>query len=233
MNRNFRDYNRMFDDQRNQVLATLDEAHDAYYRAEVFGGPSLYFHLKNLEAARARDFEPFAEYVYAVLASWGMHRMGPGGSKMRDFGEFSFSLKSIWQLGLELQDKSPNNLNEADWSDLKKIFTNLSFMASGTSLVGNSKVMAHLIPNLVPPIDREYTLKFLFGNGQIKNDIEAEWDKLKQILLGFFYPILQSPHFLSKASEWMMHADRFKWDTSLLKIADNLVIGASKIAREK
>jgi hypothetical protein len=75
----------MFDNQRNSLLGALDTAHDAYYRAEVFGGPSLHFHLRGLEAARSQDFERFAEYVYAVLASWGMHRMGPGGSKMREF----------------------------------------------------------------------------------------------------------------------------------------------------
>jgi hypothetical protein len=65
----------MFDDQRNRLLAALDEAHDAYYRAAVFAGPSLYFHLRTLEAAGTQDFERFTEYLYAVLASWGMHRM--------------------------------------------------------------------------------------------------------------------------------------------------------------
>jgi hypothetical protein len=40
--------------------------------------------MTTLEAARAQDFERFAEYLYAVLASWGMHRMGPGGSRMVD-----------------------------------------------------------------------------------------------------------------------------------------------------
>jgi len=29
----------MFDDQRNRLLAALDEARDAYYRAVVFAGP--------------------------------------------------------------------------------------------------------------------------------------------------------------------------------------------------
>jgi hypothetical protein len=37
-----------------------------------------------------------------------------------------------------------------------------------TSLVGNPKMLAYLLPNLVPPIDREYRLNFLLRNKQIK-----------------------------------------------------------------
>jgi hypothetical protein len=205
----------MFEDQRKRILSALDPAHDAYYRAETFGGPSLHFHLRSLEAARTQDFERFAEYVYAVLASWGMHRMGPGGSKMRDFEEFRVSLQVVWPAARRLQAKTLSNLYEPDWSDL----------------VGNSKVMAHLLPQLIPPVDREYMLKFLFRNSQITNDIEVEWKKLVQTLEGFFYPVAQSPLFHSKAENWLVHNDRFKWDTSHLKTLDNLVIGYSKMVR--
>jgi hypothetical protein len=221
----------MFDDQRNRLLAALDEAHEAYYRAAVFAGPSLYFQLRTLEAARAQDFERFVEYLYAVLASWGMHRMGPGGSKMGEFGEFHSSLKIVWPIALSLKEKTPSSLTESDWSGLREVFCGIRCMASGTSLVGNSKVMAHLLPKLVPPVDREYTLKFLFGRGDITNGIDIEWKKLRQVLEGFFYPIGQSSVFQPKAKEWLDLPDRYKWDTSPLKIVDNLVIGLSKMSR--
>ncbi len=220
----------MFEDQRNRLLNALDAAHEKYYLAEVFGGPSLHFHLRSLEAARAQDFERFVEYVYAVLPSWGMHRMG-GGPKMREFSEFHSSLKAVWPMALQLQGKTPTDLGPTDWASLRTVFCGIRCMASGTSLVGNSKVIAHLLPKLVSPVDREYTLNYLFRHGQIKNGIEVEWIKLAQILEGFFYPIAQSPLFQSKAEEWLGHGDRFKWDTSALKIVDNLVIGLSKMER--
>jgi hypothetical protein len=221
----------MFDEQRTRLLNCLDAAHDAYYRAEVFGGPSLHFHLKALEAGRDQDFEGFAEYVYAVLASWGMHRMGPGGSKMRDFGEFRSSLQEVWGAAVFLQEKTPHSIDNSDWESLRAIFCGIRCMASGTSLVGNSKVMAHLIPRLIPPVDREYTLKFLFGHGQITNDINGEWEKLARVLTGFFYPVVESPVFQRKAEEWTKQRTHFRWDTSPLKILDNLVIGVSKMLR--
>jgi hypothetical protein len=104
-------------------------------------------------------------------------------------------------------------------------------MATGTSLVGNSKVLAHLLPNLVPPVDREYTLTFLFGNKQITNDLQGEWLKLKQILQGFFHPVAQEPLFRARAVEWLAQSDRYRWDTSQLKILDNLVIGLESLSR--
>jgi hypothetical protein len=40
----------MFDDQKTRLLNTLDAAHAAYYKKEIFGGPSLYFHVQGLDA---------------------------------------------------------------------------------------------------------------------------------------------------------------------------------------
>jgi len=62
-------------------------------------------------------------------------------------------------------------------------------MASGTSLIGHSKVMAHLMPNIVPPIDREYTLNFLKGHSQIQNGLDGEWDLMRSIIEGLFIPL--------------------------------------------
>jgi hypothetical protein len=55
-------------------------AHLTYYRAGIFTGPSLPFHLGALEAGKGADLSRFAESVYALLAAWRMHRMGRGGS---------------------------------------------------------------------------------------------------------------------------------------------------------
>lgn len=223
----------MFDEQRNQLLADLDLAHAAFYESAVFGGPSLHFHLRSLDAAKEGDLERVAESVYAVLVSWGMHRMGPGGSKMCEFGKFRASLEVVWPIVASLREKTPDTLGEADWSSLQKVFSEICCMASKTSLVGNSKVMAHLLPKLVPPVDREYTLKFLFGRGDITIGTDVEWQKLKRVLEDFFYTVVQSPIFQPKAQEWLTHPDQYKWDTSPLKIVDNLVIGFSKMSREE
>lgn len=221
----------MFDGQKNKLLGALDAAHEAYYKNETFGGPSLYFHVQSLNAARERQFDRFCECAYAMLASWGMHRMGPRGSKMREFADFHSSLQQVWPLLTQLQGKEPHELVEGDWECLKNIFCGIRCMATGTSLVGNSKVLAHLLPNLVPPVDREYTLTFLFGNKQITNDLPGEWRTLRTILQDFFHPVAADIRFRTKSDEWLARRDRFRWDTSQLKILDNVLIGVVALSR--
>jgi hypothetical protein len=218
----------MFETHRERLLQSLDAAHAAYYRAGTFGGPSLYFHLRALEAGRDGDFARFAEAVYALLATWGMHRMGRGGSKMREFKDFEDSLNALWPVVLRLQQATPEGLSHSGWRELGEVFRGIRCMATGTSLVGNSKVMAHALPNLVAPVDREYTLRFLFGTTNIFNDLEREWEKLEVILRDFFYSVVRAEPFKRKAREWQESRAEFRWDTSPLKIVDNLVIGLLK-----
>src|SRR6476660_1425763 len=79
-------------DRVSELLANADAWHEAYSRAETFGGPSLYFHRRALDTRRSPASLQHLEYVYATLASWGMHRMGAGGSKMRAFDVFRDSV---------------------------------------------------------------------------------------------------------------------------------------------
>lgn len=211
----------MFEDQKSRLLGALDEMHTKYCQAKESDWPSLYFHLSSLEAARAGNLERFAECAYAMLVAF---RMNSNNAKMRRFAEFRSSLRLIWPKALQLQEKTPDSLNGYDWGSLREVFWRIRSMDSGTSLVGNSKVMAHLIPNLVPPVDRRYTLSFLFGSSEITNGLDAEWKMLEQILRRFFYPIAQTERFREKTKEWLTSSDRFRWDTSPLKIVDNLVM---------
>ena len=74
-----------------EALEHADRFYAAYHAAETFGGPSLYFHRRALKTRQPPASPQHLEYVYATLASWGMHRMGSGGSKMRAFDEFRAS----------------------------------------------------------------------------------------------------------------------------------------------
>ena len=102
-------------------------------------------------------------------------------------------------------------------------------MATGGSLVGNSKVMAHLLPHIVPPIDRAYTLTYLQGHTSIKNELDYEWSLMKEIISDFFFPIAKNDAFVRLSADWIKKQDKYPWDTSPLKIIDNLVIAAVRL----
>jgi hypothetical protein len=101
-------------------------------------------------------------------------------------------------------------------------------MASGATIVGNSKVLAHFLPNLFTPVDREYTLEYLFDRKAFKNDLDNEWLLMQKILQDFFYPVARNEKFQIQAAKWQADQVQYPWDTSILKVIDNLVIGASK-----
>ena len=211
-----------------QVLRNLASFHSQYYAVKTFGGPSLHFHRRALGLLGRVPPSAQAELIYGVLASWGMHRMGKGGSKMVPFDVFERSVLAVRPRLTAGRKINPSSMHESDWALLEVVFKTLKVMQSKTSIVGNSKVMAHLMPNAIAPVDREYTIKFFFGNGNITNDIDKEWLLLRKIHEEFFYPIVSDARFAKKAGKWIADQAKWPWDTSELKVADNMVIGAMK-----
>lgn len=202
----------------NFILSNLSKFHNYYYTTNTFNGPSLHFHLKALEE---KKFFKKVEYIYAALTAWGMHRMGKKGAKMKEWECFLGCIQELKEKIKSLENVTPEQLDNDGWNKLREIFMGIDVMASKTSIVGNSKVMAHLLPKLCAPIDRQYTLHFLFGTTNITNRRELEFEKFKKIHEDFYYKVLSDAKFKKASKEWL---NKYPWDTSELKIIDNLVI---------
>ncbi len=222
-----------YQDQISDILTNLEKYHDKFYEVDNFRGPSLHFHRRTLEMINSTNFELYLEFIYATLASWGMHRMGQGGSKMQSFDVFKNSITKIREKIERARKIDYQNMRNTDWESLKEIFCSINVMASETRLIGNSKVMAHLLPKLIPPIDREYTLRYLKGNTNVKNGMNVEWNMMREIIEKFFIPIAGKTNFINKAKYWVANQSNYPWDTSIFKVIDNLIIGAGLIAKEK
>lgn len=131
----------------------------------AFGGPSVYFHEKALEY-RQKEFlsDRHLEYVYATLVSWGMHRMGSSGAKMPDFKIFQDSvLKNVKELN-EWKDLRIEKLTRNELDNLLPRLETVCFSLCGSNtdskVVSATKILAHILPDLVCPMDRNYTLDF-------------------------------------------------------------------------
>jgi hypothetical protein len=161
-----------------------------------------------------------------------MHRPGAGGAKMKYFDFYKDSLSRLWPKIQEAAQFDPFQMDEDKWRLLKDLFKNIDVMKTNTLLVGNSKVMAHALPHLIPPIDRTYTLNYLYGNTNIENDPEKEWEKLREIVTTFFLPVTRDESFKEKYAAWSQKQHDFPWDTSPFKVVDNLLIGAVKVQKE-
>ena len=62
----------------------------------------------------------------------------------------------------------------------------------------------------------------------ITNDVEKEWQTLKDIVSDFFIPVASNSAFNAKASKWIANSGAHPWDTSVMKVIDNLLIGSRK-----
>jgi len=216
----------IFSEKIQDILVNAEKYHETYYAQVRFRGPSLYFHHRAISTRESADFITHLEYVYAALASWGMHRMGPGGSKMVPFQTFQESIETIREQIKTALYINPLEIRDEDWLLLRDIFEGIKVMASNVSLIGNSKAMHHMMPNIAPPIDRRYTLHFLYGNTNIKVNLNREWEIMKEIISGFYIPVAGNSEFSALARNWMQNQNEFPWDTTVFKIIDNLIVGS-------
>jgi hypothetical protein len=156
--------------------------------SNAFPGPSLYFHMRALarrslhattEELLADDL--FLEYVYAVLPAWGMHRMGNQSAKVVDFEDMAASLRSA---ALQIEALRPLDITTVDPNDAERladdiwnVISALRVSRSQTRIVAGSKALHHVLPELVPPIDRQYTFRFFTGQKAVsRGDRQAFLD---------------------------------------------------------
>jgi hypothetical protein len=204
---------------------------DSFSRDETFGGPSLYFHFQcisqfgSLPIIEKLQSDRFIEYIYAVLVSWGMHRMGNTATKLGSFREFKHEITSQTDNLIALGNYKIWEMKQEDSAkvihDLRNILDTMRISKSESHLVANTKVLHHILPNLVPPVDRRYTLAF-FGINTILPGEKTAGSIFKHLYPAFFRVSsrLQDKIIgdVSLSSE--------NWNTSFTKVIDNAIIGA-------
>jgi len=156
-----------------------------------FTGRTLYSHFRTLKRLRecgalAIAFQDnlFFEYLYDTLIAWGLNKRG---SKLVDFETFRSSLRNHESELENLEDCRLTTLPEGDIDvvvdSLWQILATLRVSQAETKLVANSKALHHLLPQLMPPIDRRYTLKFFYrtpsgGDEQIFREIYRQFHRI-------------------------------------------------------
>lgn len=165
-----------------QLVSRFDEYVEFFDKTNLFTGPSRYFHIRTIDHLKnvqlpnvlSNEDDPFYELLYATLTSWGMHRMGSKGAKLVEYETFRNSIISQKDKILTLKDVSILSMPEEElWrvrDELWNILGTLKISATQAKLVANTKTLHHILPNLVPPIDREYTLQFFYGNKMYSDD---------------------------------------------------------------
>lgn len=212
------------------LIAGFSEYLAAFAAGGGFTGPSVYFHLRTLERLRAHaspvhalDYQLYLDSLYATLVSWGMHRMGPGSAKMRSMDEFrqgferqrsAIALIQRQQL-LHLTADEISSVAHHIWS----IMDGLTVGEGETKIVAGLKALHHLLPALVPPIDRRYTLRFFYGTTQIYWN---QQERIVKTLFPLFHEIALA--CAEQIADALAHPS-CPMDNSVTKVIDNAIMG--------
>lgn len=210
------------------VKNQVDFYNDMNSIAFSFGNPAIYFHEKALEWQR-KEFlgDRHLEYVYATLVAWGMNRAGNRGPKMPDYGDFVLSIDKIRPQLRQWKDYRIETMDDFDFESLMQshdlvdaCFSINASSSNNTKIVSCSKVMAHLLPNLVCPMDRQYTEAF-FDITQHSIDEEREFFTMVMRTLRRFVTRDMNSNVVQPTAQK-------KFGESYPKIFDNFIIATIK-----
>jgi hypothetical protein len=209
-------------------IADFDKATE---EDRTFGGPSLYFHYMCIcnfaqvsIAAKLNNLQ-FYEYLYATLASWGMHRMGNTATKLRNFAQFRSQIFAQRETLAKLESFKIWSLTEQELTTVQSILAGIldemTVSKAEAHLVANTKILHHILPDLVPPIDRHYTLAYFGINETLPSQKSAG-----SIFVRLFPSFVRVSTALAKNIQSKIDISRENWHTSFTKVIDNAVIGA-------
>lgn len=218
-----------------------------YYKRSLevlkdFGGPSIYFHIQSIKEQEANFLsDRHIEMIYATLASWGMHKMGDSDftkAKLVEFSDFKNSIL-VYKIQLKLMtslcmDSCTQDQYDGYIDQLREIYSNLNVSISEATIVANSKTLAHILPNLIPPIDRQYTVRFFtqenknfyrksgsFRNVRLPKGIENQFHDFKKYCCN-----IKTLFDRCDKKMFLIHKESF--NTSYPKIMDNLIMAFVK-----
>lgn len=197
----------------NQTFREESDSRSCYLRLMA-----KYCETKNYKDLFADD--SYMRLAYRTLEEWNMNQRG---ARLVDLSEFK---QSILQNEDSLEELSKYCLELVKWGELlrtvfpllRPLFNDMRVMNSGARIVGVSKALHFLLPNLVMPIDRTYTLNFFYlGSGYSQNP-ENEFRYFKEV----FEEYVKVVQDLGLSAQ---DVDHIGWNTSIPKMIDNALIG--------
>jgi hypothetical protein len=227
------------DNPRKLILRDNYYYNDSLRVLDSFGGPSVYFHIEAIKSFGENFLsDRHIEMTYATLASWGMHRMGEAKAKLVNYDAFKKSILNNEEYLSTNKYLKWQDMNKDEYLEflrgLKPVFQKLKVSSSNATLVANSKALHHFLPHMIPPIDRQYTVRFFkdtptnFFNkkgGYKTITLPKGMDSHFQWFVDICYQ-MKKIFEQTKWSEFKLDDNSF--NTSYPKIMDNLIMAYVK-----
>ena len=170
--------------------------------------------LRGSAAAAIGDPE-FVESLHCTLRAWGI---GSRGSKLRALPSFSAALQDSVPAIAALEgfriDGADLNVDQMI-GELWRLIETLKIVDNAAPIVSGTKTLHHILPELVPPMDRAYTQTFfLWHNPQFQY---GQSDCFRKAFGAFVH--------IARQVNPQQYVGRHPWHTSRTKVLDNAVVG--------
>lgn len=180
-------------------------------------------YIKGKGLEKAFNEADFFELLYATLYSWDMNTRG---AKLKGFKDFKSALlvnkEDILKLqNCKIDEITENQINKGIFPILERLFKNLKTAKNETQIVSLSKTLHFMLPYLIMPIDRRYTMSYLYGHNNYSNNWESEFKTFKEVFY-FFYEVAKRSNLDNK------NLPHGRLNTSVPKVVDNAIIGYKK-----
>jgi hypothetical protein len=208
------------------IIANLDHSLDSFDDSGPTQGPknqeALNLYLSALALRRylgleaALQSEDFSKAAFRMLEAWGMNRRRAKLVEPRILHE---SLASNGSALLRFEGVRLDSVDESKAaiisSELWPALASIKVGIQETKIVANSKMGHLLLPDLVPPIDNEYTLCFF----EIRSfPFDQEPEAFREILVRF-------ARIASASGPSIGRRVGREWHTTFPKIIDNAIEG--------
>ena len=223
------------------LIRNLDDYYDRSLKVlKEFGGPSVYFHIEAIKEQKTNFLSSrHIELIYATLASWEMHRMGEQAkAKLVEYSEFKKSILCQKQKLMKFVSAKIDTCTHEEYAtyidEIEDIYRGLKVSISEATVVAHSKPLAHLLPNLIPPIDRQYTIRFFTQDNKdfftdsgkyrmvsLPQGIAAQFDDFRK------YSCKMKALF-DQCNRKLFTITHDSFNTSYPKIVDNLIMAFVK-----
>ncbi len=168
-------------------------------------------------AAGALGDWQFIESLYLTLRSWGI---GTRASVLVPIEQFGETLQD-WTPAFEELDGLPiddPDLDEVITADrLWRMISGMDIVKNNSKLVALSKTIHHVLPELLPPIDRAYTQKFFLWQPE---EFQYQQERVFRSMWRHFVRIAAATEPASFVGSG--------WRTSRTKVIDNAIVAYVK-----
>ena len=214
---------RALDRQVDELCKNFDAYLVEFNGAPPFTDVQVSYHIVTLDlrdklggAANSIDSDAYLHSLYSTLDAWGMNWGDDNtGPKMQEYDKFAASVRK-YKGGIAPLERVGLAQIDADIAGkLWRIIGGMQLSQRQSQMVTGAKALHHLLPQLLPPIDRKYTRPFFLYDGR---QFQYNQEEAFALMLSYFARIAQRV-------DLGRYVGTARWATSESKLIDNAIIG--------